>query len=274
MIILETNRAFLREWVPDDWKRFAILATDPRVMRYIGDGQPWSDERIRKFIDGGIVAAQTRGWILWPMICKADSELIGICGFNSAYAPEVEIGWWLRPEYWGKGLATEVAAAVMEYGWRAFGFERLISVSRSENRASIRVMEKLGMTFDRRFVHDGNELVAYAKNNPHPNQTIAANLVETVAFGSEETFEELLNSPNLRIERIVSTGQSSPDGFWFDQDQNEWVIVLRGAARLQFEPDELIEMRPGSYVNIPAHKRHRVEWTDPNQPTFWLAIHY
>src|SRR4051812_11344824 len=166
MIILETSRVYLRDWVPDDWKRFAILATDPRVMRYLGDGQPWSDERIRKFVDGGIDAAQTRGWILWPVICKQDSELIGICGFNSAYAPEVEIGWWLRPEYWGKGLATEVAAAVMEYGWRTFGLQRLISVSHPENRASIRVMEKLGMTFDRRFVHNGNEVVAYAKSNP------------------------------------------------------------------------------------------------------------
>jgi cupin 2 domain-containing protein len=100
------------------------------------------------------------------------------------------------------------------------------------------------------------------------------NLFENITPAAEEAFEELLKTPNLRIERIVSTGQSSPEGFWFDQDQNEWVIVLRGAARLRFEPDEVIEMRPGAYVNIPAHRRHRVEWTDPNQPTVWLAIHY
>ena len=83
-----------------------------------------------------------------------------------------------------------------------------------------------------------------------------------------------LKAANLRIECIVSTGQSSPDGFWFDQDHNEWVIMLRGTARLRFEPDEVIELRPGSYVNIPAHKRHRVEWTDPTAPTVWLALHY
>lgn len=273
-MIIDTPRAYVRDWVPDDWKRFAILATDPRVMCYIGDGQLWSEERVRKFVNGGIEAATTRGWILWPVICKQDSELIGVCGFNSAYAPDVEIGLWLRPEYWGRGLATAVAAAVMEYGWRTFGFERLISVSHPENRASIRVMEKLGMTFDRRFVHDGNEVVAYAKASPYAGQTIARNLFESIAPVSEESFEELLKTPNLRVERIVSTGQSSPEGFWFDQDQNEWVIVLRGAARLRFEPDEVVELRPGSYVNIPAHKRHRVDWTDPHQPTVWLAIHY
>src|SRR2546423_15499140 len=116
MIVLETTRLYLRHWVPDDWKRFAVLATDPRVMRYLGGGQGWSEERIRKFVDGGIKAANTRGWILWPVIFKQDSELIGICGFNSAYAPEVEIGWWLRPGYWGQRVGTEIAGAVVGDG--------------------------------------------------------------------------------------------------------------------------------------------------------------
>ena len=66
-----------------------------------------------------------------------------------------------------------------------------------------------------------------------------------------------------------------PDGFWFDQGKHEWVVLLKGAARLRFEnADEPIEMLPGSFVNIPAHQRHRVEWTDSTQPTIWLAIHY
>ena len=71
----------------------------------------------------------------------------------------------------------------------------------------------------------------------------------------------------------VSHGHKSPEGFWFDQDQNEWVLLIAGAARLQFE-DETVEMKAGSFVNIPAHRRHRVDWTDPDQPTIWLAIHY
>jgi cupin 2 domain-containing protein len=89
----------------------------------------------------------------------------------------------------------------------------------------------------------------------------------------EELVETLLQSATTRIERIVSHGHASPDEFWYDQPQNEWVVVLRGAARLRFE-DKVIEMRPGDYVDIPAHKKHRVEWTTPEVPTVWLAVHY
>ena len=90
-----------------------------------------------------------------------------------------------------------------------------------------------------------------------------------------ELFTTLLEATNVRIERIVSHGHSSPDGFWFDQDQDEWVVLLKGAARLRFEgDDQTVEMKPGDFVNIPARKRHRVEWTTPDEPTIWLAVHY
>lgn len=89
----------------------------------------------------------------------------------------------------------------------------------------------------------------------------------------DELFTTLLEAADLRIERIVSNGRASPKGFWFDQDQNEWILVLKGAARLRFE-DETLEMKPGDFVNIPAHKKHRVEWTSPDEPTVWLAVHY
>ena len=86
----------------------------------------------------------------------------------------------------------------------------------------------------------------------------------------EEIFQTLLTGSNLRVERIVSLGHSSPDDFWYDQDLSKWVVLLKGAAKLRFEnADEPIEMLPGSFVNIPAHQRHRVEWTDPNEPTVW-----
>ena len=89
----------------------------------------------------------------------------------------------------------------------------------------------------------------------------------------EELVQKILSGPNLRIERIVSHGHASPDGFWYDQEQNEFVVLLKGAARLRFE-DEVIDMIPGSSVNIPAHRRHRVEWTTPDGPTIWLAVFY
>ncbi len=89
----------------------------------------------------------------------------------------------------------------------------------------------------------------------------------------EEVFTTLHEAPNIRIERIISRGHASPEGFWYDQPQHEWVILLHGAARLRFE-DEEIELELGDFVNIPAHKKHRVEWTASEGPTIWLAVHY
>jgi cupin 2 domain-containing protein len=90
-----------------------------------------------------------------------------------------------------------------------------------------------------------------------------------------EDFTALLARPGLKIERIVSRGQASPPGFWYDQPRNEWVIVLKGGAGLRFEdePSERV-LGAGDYVFIPARKRHRVEWTAPLEATVWLAVHF
>lgn len=90
----------------------------------------------------------------------------------------------------------------------------------------------------------------------------------------DELVQTLLSGSDLRIERIVSQGHASPDGFWYDQEEHEWVLLLAGAARLRFEDEELFDLTPGMFVSIPAHRRHRVEWTEPNRPTIWLAIHF
>ena len=89
-----------------------------------------------------------------------------------------------------------------------------------------------------------------------------------------EQFTELLRADNLRIERIVSHGQTSPEGFWYDQEEHEWVLLLEGTARLELEGGEQIELSPGDYCQIPAHTRHRVAWTDPGQQTVWLAVFF
>ncbi len=91
---------------------------------------------------------------------------------------------------------------------------------------------------------------------------------------TDEIFQTILKTPDIRIERIVSQGQTSPEGFWYDQDTHEWVLLIQGAARLEFEGEEPIELKSGSFIHIPAHRRHRVAWTDPHQQTLWLAIHY
>jgi cupin 2 domain-containing protein len=91
----------------------------------------------------------------------------------------------------------------------------------------------------------------------------------------EELFTTILQADSLRVERIVSQGHAFSSGFWYDQDDNELVIVLEGSAAVQFEDNaEPVELRRGSYLRIPAHARHRVAWTDPNVKTIWLAIHY
>jgi cupin 2 domain-containing protein len=89
----------------------------------------------------------------------------------------------------------------------------------------------------------------------------------------QEVVQTLLQAAGVRIERIISHGHASAPDFWYDQAQDEWVVVLRGAARLQFE-DGMVEMRVGDFLNIPAFKKHRVDWTTPDEPTVWLGVRY
>jgi cupin 2 domain-containing protein len=90
-----------------------------------------------------------------------------------------------------------------------------------------------------------------------------------------ETVDLLLARPGLRIERIVSLGQASPPGFWYDQPEGEWVLLLQGAALLRFADEtEPRRLMPGDFVEIASHRRHRVEWTDPEQQSLWLAAFY
>lgn len=91
---------------------------------------------------------------------------------------------------------------------------------------------------------------------------------------SEEQFDVLLERGRVRIERIVSRGHSSPETGWYDQEQNEWVVVLRGAAVVVFEDGRSMTLKQGDFLDIPAHSRHRVDWTDPEVATVWLAVHY
>jgi cupin 2 domain-containing protein len=90
----------------------------------------------------------------------------------------------------------------------------------------------------------------------------------------EESIEVIAGNPHVRIERIVSNGHVTPEGFWYDQAEFEWVIVLRGEARLLYENGESVAMKVGDHVLIPPHTKHRVEWTHPTGPTVWLAVFY
>ncbi len=89
-----------------------------------------------------------------------------------------------------------------------------------------------------------------------------------------EVFDLLIKTESVRIERIVSKGHQSPESGWYDQEKNEWVLVLKGKAILTFEDKQPINLNKGDCINIPPHKKHKVTWTDPDNETIWLAVHY
>ena len=110
------------------------------------------------------------------------------------------------------------------------------------------------------------------------SHTDISNIYGKIPFDLPEEWVDILVSKGdggIRIERIVSRGHASPPGFWYDQDRNELVILLKGSAGLRFEDGEdTVVLQPGDWINIPAHQNHRVEWTDPDQDTVWLTVYY
>lgn len=100
------------------------------------------------------------------------------------------------------------------------------------------------------------------------------NLLSSIPIAlPEELTETLVQAEYVRIERIVSEGHVSPPEFWYDQDENEFVLLVQGASRLRFE-DSVLEMKAGDWLVIPAHRKHRVEWTTPDEKSVWLVVFY
>ena len=104
---------------------------------------------------------------------------------------------------------------------------------------------------------------------------IKGNLLANIpADLSNEVFNVLAGSDHVKIERIVSSGHNSPESGWYDQDRNEWVMVVQGNAEIEFDNGPSIQLGEGDYVNIPAHRRHRVTYSSVNPETIWLTVHY
>ena len=90
-----------------------------------------------------------------------------------------------------------------------------------------------------------------------------------------ELFEKIIYDSSFKLERIISKGHATPKGQWYDQAEHEWVILLKGSARIAIEGQAgIVVLKPGDYIHLPAHLKHRVEWTDPATETVWLALHY
>lgn len=104
---------------------------------------------------------------------------------------------------------------------------------------------------------------------------MTANLFENMpAHLTEECFDTLIEAEHVMVERIVSHGHTSPASGWYDQARHEWVVVLKGKGVVAFEHGEEVTLGPGDHLRIPAHARHRVAWTAPDEDTVWLAVHY
>jgi len=160
---LETERLFLETWQSGDWTAFRPIATDVEVMRYITGGVPWSDDKIRGFVDRQVELYRTRGFCRWKLIEKPAGDLIGFCGVGIwGDGLEPEIGWWLARAYWGRGLATEAAAEALRDIFVRVRMDRVVSIAMPENQASTRIMEKLGLEFECEFESEGVRLVRYA----------------------------------------------------------------------------------------------------------------
>lgn len=161
-VVLETDRLRFATWVQEDWKDFQRLATDPLVVRYLGNGVPWTEERVREFVNRQCESSEKRGFCLWKLLPKDGDTLLGICGLQQlAEGPDVEIGWWLAPSHWGQGLATEAARQALAYGFEVANLDRVVAIAQAANRDSLRVMEKIGMRFEREGMHRGLRVVLY-----------------------------------------------------------------------------------------------------------------
>jgi len=154
----------LCDWEAEDWLEFRAIAADPDVIRYIGDGTPWPEERSRQFVSRQIALYGERGFCLWKLVPKAGGPLIGFCGLQPLpELDEIEIGWWLARAWWGRGLATEAARVAMRDAFDRLGFERIVAIAQPANTASIHIMQKLGMRFERIVQPRGIPVVLYSR---------------------------------------------------------------------------------------------------------------
>ena len=97
--------------------------------------------------------------------------------------------------------------------------------------------------------------------------------IENLSFGNEEIFENLFDDNEVRIERIISSGQRTPEGEWLCEDENEWVLLLQGNSSIKYESGEKFDLKKGDYLFIPSNTKHRVDFTSVNPHCIWLAVH-
>ena len=158
---IETERTFLRMFTMDDLDDLARILSNPQVMRYQGhDCQPISRDETEVILASLIKHWERKSFGRWAVISKEDNKLIGCAGLRS-YQEIAELLYLLDEPYWGKGIATELGSAILEYGFEKLNFDRIIAVTRPENVVSRRVLEKLGMRFEKETIFFGIFVAQY-----------------------------------------------------------------------------------------------------------------
>ncbi len=165
MIVLVTERLILREFELTDAEAMFNLNSDEEVLRYTGDKQFESIEDANNFFKN-YPDYEKNGFGRWALVTKGDKEVIGWCGLKKHEDNTVDIGYRIFKNQWNKGYATEASIACLEYGFQVFELDEIIANAATENKASIRVMEKIGMEFQQNMACEGIEdAVRYIKKN-------------------------------------------------------------------------------------------------------------
>ncbi|BAY34464.1 putative acetyltransferase [Nostoc carneum NIES-2107] len=166
MFSIETKRLILREFQPQDLHQLAPILANPQVMKFSLTGI-LSSVQTQEKINSFITSYKTFGFGKWAVIYKESNQLIGYCGIAIEQIDNVterEIGYRLDPNFWGKGLATEAASATIQYGFKQFKFPDIIGIVNPANTASVRVIEKIGMRYEKSTIFHGREIYIYRLN--------------------------------------------------------------------------------------------------------------
>jgi len=171
--ILETERLCLRPVVADDLDPIAALYGDPEVMRFIGLQGALDREQARERLDFMIDHWQRHGFGMWAVLRKPDGAFLGRCGLRYLDdTSEIELGYTLGRAHWGLGYATEASRVVVRHAFAVLGIERLVAIADPANTASVRVMQKIGMSYERLGHFYGSECVLYALTSPNERGTL------------------------------------------------------------------------------------------------------
>ena len=162
---LETERLIIRSFVEADVDALAPILADPEVMRYIGTGAPMTRAEAQSYVERCIHHERTVGYARYALNVKDSGDLIGFCG----YAPMrdyIDFGYRMASRYWGRGLAMEAAAPIVDYGFRDLNLPEIVATAFPENARSLRVIEKLGFTYTRNIIIEGREAKLHVLRNP------------------------------------------------------------------------------------------------------------